>query len=111
MKFSYKAFDKAGKPREATLEAPTAADASEVLRRDGLFVAQLTPIAEASHANPRVAALKRRVSGGGRVKGGRIKTLSGFMRHLSVLVSTGTPITDALQALEEQSRDPVWKGI
>jgi type IV pilus assembly protein PilC len=37
--------------------------------------------------------------------------VSGFMRHLSVLVTTGTPVADAVQALEEQSRDPVWKGI
>jgi type II secretory pathway component PulF len=109
VKFNYKAFDKSGKPREATVDAPSQHDAIELLRRDGFFVSEIAPLGDSLPDAPGtpVARLRSR----SRLKGGRIKTLSGFMRHLSVLVSTGTPIVDALHALEEQSRDPAWKAI
>lgn len=108
MKFRYKAFDRAGKPREATVEAGSQADAAELLRREGLFVSEMRPATGVEGAEGQGGG---RSFIGGRVRGGRLKTLSGFMRHLSVLVGTGTPVVDALQALEEQSRDPVWKSI
>jgi type II secretory pathway component PulF len=110
MKFGYRAFDRAGKPREDVVEAPSAAEATEVLRREGLFVSELRQVADSaapdSHGGKAKAGSIR-----GRVKGGRLKALTGFMRHLSVLVSTGTPVVEALQALEEQARDPVWKRV
>jgi type IV pilus assembly protein PilC len=108
VKFQYRAFDRSGKPRESVIDATTVNDASEILRRDGLFVAEIRPLGDAADAGPRGARPPRARR---RLKGGRLKTLSGFMRHLSVLVTTGTPVVDALQALEDQSRDPAWKKV
>jgi type II secretory pathway component PulF len=111
VKVTYKAFDKGGKPREGTIEAPSTDDATEQLRRDGLFVSEVRGVNEpaSSEQNGPGARLGKRSRT--RLKGGRLKTISGFMRQLSVLVTTGTPIVDAIDALEQQSRDPVWKGV
>lgn len=107
MKLHYKAFDRAGAKREAVIEAPSQADATEMLRREGLYVTEMRQAAsnEPAPGAPSQGPIR------GRIKGGRLKTLAGFMRHLSILVKTGTPVVEALQALQDQARDPVWKSI
>ncbi len=44
-------------------------------------------------------------------KGRRLKNLSMFTRQLSVLVSSGTPLVEALGALERQAKDPGWHDV
>ena len=34
-----------------------------------------------------------------------------FTRQLSVLVSSGTPLVDALGALERQAKEPAWRDV
>jgi type IV pilus assembly protein PilC len=103
MKFAYRGFDRAGKAKAEIIEAATAAEAAELLQREGLFIADLKP---ADDAQPAAAG-----SSGGRSKGGRIRNVAAFMRHLSVLVSTGTPVVEALGALERQARDESWRAV
>jgi len=103
MNFTYRGFDKSGKPKADTIEAASAVEATELLRREGLFVSSIGPAAGAVSSG----AKSRRT----RPKGGRTANVAAFMRHLSVLVSTGTPVVDALAALERQARDECWRGI
>lgn len=111
MKFAYRAFDKSGKARNETIEAASQAEASEALRRQGLFVSEIGPASAAAAARAggggSVAPV---VKGGSGVKGGA-KNLSAFLRQLSVLVKTGTPLVDAMQALEKQTADEKWLSV
>ncbi len=107
MKLAYQAFDKTGRSIHDTIEAATIDDAREQLRRQGLFIANLVR-AGAEGA----AAAQGPAKGGRRIRGGkRYKLLAMFTRQLYVLLSTGTPIVDALSALERQTKDPAWKRV
>ena len=103
MKFSYRAFDKSGKPTEGAIEADSSARATETLRRKGLFI---TEISEGGAPGDQ--------TGGARVRMGRsvkLKDLAMFTRQLYVLLSAGTQVVEALAALERQIRDEAWKSI
>jgi len=99
MKLSYTAYDKNGQQVTATLDAATAAEASEALRRKGLYV---TNLAEVAGGAPRARGRRRRG------RGSRLKNLTMFTRQLYVLVSSGTPLVEALKALERQMTDGAW---
>lgn len=104
-KFTYTAFDRAGKASPGVIEAAGEAEAREALRHKGLFV---TKIAEASDG----AAVEPARSGDGRVSRGRaLKNLTNFTRQLHVLIASGTPLVQALGALERQSKDPKFKIV
>ena len=103
MKFRCTTFDRAGAPREQIVDAGSAAEASELLRREGLFVSAAIPVGEEGRDH---AANRNR-----RPRGSRHKHITGFMRQLSVLVGTGTPVVDALLALETQARDQGWRAV
>src|SRR5262249_31665827 len=104
MKFAYKAFDRGGQAKSDVIEAASQAEASEALRRQGLFVSEVKPAGDGPSAG-----------GGGRAKGkarrGGVKNVAAFMRHLSVLVTTGTPLVEALAALERQTTDEGWRAV
>jgi type IV pilus assembly protein PilC len=104
VKFKCTAYDRSGVRKEQVVEAGSASEASELLRRDGLFVSVARPLDDRGSArdNP---------SSGRRPRGSRHKHVASFMRQLSVLVGTGTPVVDALVALESQCRDLGWRGI
>ena len=102
MKFSCKAYNKAGEQVTEVIEASDAIDAAERLRRRGLFVVG-TEVADDGDA----PAVKRTV----KKSRARPKQLSVFAREMSVLVSTGTPIVEALMAMERQAKDDGWKAI
>lgn len=105
MKFSYRAFDKSGKAVNDAIEATTLADAEEILRRRGLFVSQLVA-GESSITQPGKPR-PRRARGGGR--GRRLRDMALFVRQLSVLVSTGTPMVDAITSLERPLPEGPWR--
>lgn len=103
MKLAYEAIDKSGKIVRDTIDARDGADAIEGLRRQGLFVTEIT---EAS----RVAGKKVKVRG--RIgRGKRLKCLAMFSRQLHVLVACGIPLTQALEALERQVKPGPWKDV
>lgn len=102
MKLAYTAFDRSGRQVADTVEAASAAEAGEILRRQGLFVTELREAAAAAHA------ATARVTGGGR---GGLRDVSSFMRQLSVLVSTGTPMVEALASLEKQLRPGPFRAV
>jgi type IV pilus assembly protein PilC len=104
MKFNYKAIGRDGAKISATIDAADAAEAMETLRRDGIFVSE---IAEASAADVKAGdPTRQRISGGK-----RLKHLVNFTRQIAVLVSSGTPLVQALVALERQAIDKQWRAV
>ena len=121
MKLAYEAFDKTGQKVSNVIEATDIAEATEDLRKQDLFVADISPVrggsgprrkpgggggGAASVATQSASAGKTRVGGS---QSSRLKTLSMFTRQLYVLVSSGTPLADALSALERQIKDLGWR--
>jgi type II secretory pathway component PulF len=104
MKLQYSAYDGTGRASTGVVEASDAIAASEVLRRDGLYVAELNEIAQ-SRSN-RAHPGSRRVSATQ-----NLKNLAMFSRQLHVLISSGTQLVDALRALERQARSAQWREV
>ncbi|HVS70912.1 MAG TPA: type II secretion system F family protein [Phycisphaerae bacterium] len=108
MKIQYAAYNKSGDATTAVIEAGSEEEAVDLLRQQGLFPTELTPLKEGA------AAARGRNSRGG--KGGpgggaRLKHLANFSRHLQILVSSGTPITEALAIVERQMLHPGWQQV
>ena len=102
MKYAYEAFTKTGKSALGTVDAESEAAATEQLRREGLFVSKLAPAGESGGPGRRARVKPAR---------NRLKHISTFTRQLSVLVGTGTPVVDAIEAIGNQVRDPVFKAV
>ena len=105
MKLNYQAYNPSGQLVKGVVDAKDIPAARESLRQNGLFV---TEIAKASGAESgRVVHRRPWWMGRGRL----LKDLSFFTRQLSVLVSSGTPLTQALGALEQQTTNAYWKQV
>lgn len=116
MRFAYDAFDTSGRQVAGTVEANDDAEAIDAVRRQGLFPAQVRPESgKGAKRRPSAAfaALKGRFTFGKKRlgKGKRMKNLAMFMRQLSVLVGSGTPLVDALSSLERQAKEEAWRDI
>jgi type IV pilus assembly protein PilC len=114
MKMTCMAYDRAGKKVRETVEAASQAEAGEILRRRGLYITDTQAAGSASPlgrapAAPGPAAGPRRRAKIGTAK--RMKLLMMFSRQLFVLVSTGTPLVEALHAIHRQTKDPLWAGV
>lgn len=101
MKFNYQAIDAKGQTLHDNLEAPTLPEAQETLRKRGLFVVEIKEAGKLQTI--------RSGRAGGRSK--RLKNFALFCRQLYVLVSTGTPLVQSLQALEKQIQDIAWRDV
>jgi len=104
MKLAYKAYDELGRATTGVVDAGDVVAASEVLRRKGLYVAEITAqaVSSAKASRPR-----RRYLG----RGQRLKNIAMFSRQLCVLISSGTQLVDALRAVERQVRPGPWREI
>ncbi|MEM9295945.1 MAG: type II secretion system F family protein [Planctomycetota bacterium] len=113
MKLAYQALDAQGREVAGLVEARDALAASDQLRRDGLFPSSLTEsrddaaTGQASAVSAPAASPRR----GGNVGSGSARQTAVFTRQLYVLLSAGTPLDDALAALERQAQDPKWKAV
>ncbi|MCC6428352.1 MAG: type II secretion system F family protein [Phycisphaerales bacterium] len=107
MRFTAEAYSKDGKSITETIEATDAAEAAELLRKRGLLVSEVKPARESNTEILQARAASGRRFGAGR----RLRLLTGFLRQMSVLVSTGTPLVEAVSSLERQSEDPEWSRI
>jgi len=101
MKLAYQGYDSKGRVVNDTIDAPSADEATLSLRRQGLFV---TSINSASDAANNRADTARKFSR----RGSGVKGLTLFTRQLQVMITTGTPIVQALSALERQTDNAVW---
>jgi len=103
MNFSYKAYDKSGVLREGFTESATKEEASDSLRKKGLFVTTISSSAGTT--------VKKSSRGGIRKKKVSSKVVAAFARELAVLVSTGTPLTDAMVSIERQTTNDSWHEV
>jgi len=107
MQLAYEGFDAGGKAVSAVIDAGSPDEAIETLRGRGVFV---TTVVEARRGGGAGAEQRRgRRSLLPKTRTRRLKQLSVFTRQLHVLTSTGTPILQALEALEKQASDPTWR--
>jgi type II secretory pathway component PulF len=102
MKFAYVAYDKSGQRITGTIEGAGAANASDLVRAKGLFPVSVRPV-EASSAATRSLQVRRRR--------GTLRPLAEFLRQLNVLLRTGTPVVQALEALERQATGQEWRKV
>jgi type IV pilus assembly protein PilC len=104
MNLAYVAFDRTGRQVTGRLDASGTAAASEMLRRQGLYVTQVAPEGQSATAQT------RRASKGHGSRQRRLKDLAMFMRQFQALVACGTTLVDALTALERQTRPGHWRN-
>tara|TARA_R110000782_G_scaffold20675_19_gene55926 strand:- start:25504 stop:26736 length:1233 start_codon:yes stop_codon:yes gene_type:complete len=106
MNFAYTGYDKSGKAVQGRCDAPGLDEANERLRRQGVFVVSIEEGAGSKAQNVNAAEKKRtrrvRISP---------KVIAQFSRELAVLVSTGTPIADAIESLEKQATSDDWREV
>ena len=105
MKFRYAAYDKSGKECVDVIDCADATEAIEQLRRQGLYVTNVEAASGSATATNTSDASSRKV------KGKKLKHLVTFTRQLQVLIASGMPLVQALQALERQAKDPKWKKV
>jgi type II secretory pathway component PulF len=103
MKLAYEGYDLSGRPVAGLIEAPGTPEASEQLRKQGLFVTELT-----ESVSPGAVQAASRPQGSRR--GRRPKDLVAFFRQLSILVGTHTPLVQALAAIERQTPEGPWRA-
>jgi type II secretory pathway component PulF len=104
MKFSYKAIERGGAPAKGSLEARDLSEARETLRRQGLYVLEVQAQEMNKTESPDPATSRTST-------GRRLRNVAMFMRQLHVLLSTGTPVVEALIALERQTQDKQWRSV
>ena len=103
MRLRYRAFDRGGRAVDDVIDAPDMEKAREELRRQNLYVTEIGPDSAA-------AAVARRH--GKRVRTGkRMRRVSMLARQLHVLTSSGTPLVQALIAIERQTQAAQWKDV
>jgi len=109
MKLLYRAYDQSGKITSDVIEANNPAEATDVLRRRGLFVSEIKRgDAPAATTTSNAAKPSLRIAMPGN-KSKQLRQLADFTRQLHVLITTGTPVAQALSGLERQLKDPTWK--
>jgi type II secretory pathway component PulF len=109
VKFSYHGFDKSGAKVADVVEAADRAEAIESLRRRGVFASEVVEArggaAKESKADAGSGKLRLRLAGG------QLESVASFTRQLSLLVSTGTPLVEALASLEQQTPEGPFKLV
>jgi type II secretory pathway component PulF len=109
VKLAYEAYDKSGKVVKNTIDAKDSTEATESLRRQGLFVTNLKPATSVKGSGAGATGSGSRSKKVG--QGKRLKHLAVFMRQLYVLVSTGTPLVEGIMSIERQTKDKYWKHV
>jgi len=101
MKLAYRACDKSGRETADTIEATDSASAMNKLRGRGLFVTEIHDLADSQPTADNVGVRSTR--------GRSLKSLALFTRQLAVLVASGTPIVEAIGALQRQTKPGRWQ--
>jgi len=107
MKFSYRGFDKSGAPVADTTEGADRHDATEALRKRGIFVTEVSEFRSDQAPRP----VPRGRARGTPSRGRRLDDLAIFTRQLSLLVQTGTPLVDAIASLQRQVPPGAWHDV
>lgn len=108
MKLSYSGYSEAGKAVRGEIDAAGLDEARQALRRRGVFATEITPARTGKPGVRESHATGSRRSFG---RGARLKRTASMMKQMSLLVSSGTPVVDALAAVERQAQDTGWKAV
>jgi type II secretory pathway component PulF len=109
MKLAYEALNKSGKVVRDVVDAADRSEAIETLRRQGFFVTEIREAGAGGWGSGGGGGGPRTKAKIGRGK--RLKCLAMFARQLHVLVATGIPLTQSLEALERQVKPGPWKDV
>lgn len=102
MKYVYKAFDAGGKAITGSIDANDPGEARDNLRKRNIFA---TEVHEEGASGHRVQAAN--------VRNDRatLAEVAAFTREMAILVSTGTPLVEAMHSLERQCKSERFKTI
>lgn len=100
MKWRYVGYETSGTPKRGTIEAADEPAARDKLRQRGVIVLEISPDKGMGHAPRRIKGPK-----------GKLADISQFMRHMSVLIASGTPLSEGVEAMAEQTRDEKFKKV
>ncbi len=100
MKLAYQGYDSNGKAVHDVIDATSTAEASSLLRNKGLYVTSISKVTGGA------SKTKRRKGSRG---GSGVKGLTLFTRQLQVMLATGTPIVQSLNALHRQADSIIWR--
>lgn len=98
MIIAYQGFDLAGKAVRGSVESGSVSEAGEMLRRQGVFVTTASAVEDGS---PSVSVRAANLAAAG--ASAKCGELSQLFRQLSILISTKTPLAEALEVIERQS--------
>ena len=104
MKLAYEALDQTGRSVTDTIDADDTTEATELLRRKGLYVTRIDPTDESATTRTRPGGMR---PGPGK----RLKNLATFARQLHVLIASGTTLVPALAALARQAATERWRAV
>ena len=103
MKLAYQGYDSNGKAIRDVIDAPNADEATAILRAKGMFITAIQKASDSGSVTPNSG---RKFSSRGT---SGIKGLTIFTRQLHVMLTTGTPIVQALSALSRQTDNAQWQ--
>ncbi|MEO1716576.1 MAG: type II secretion system F family protein, partial [Planctomycetota bacterium] len=102
MKFRYEAFNPDGSTASGEIEADSRGDAEQAIRAQGKFPSVVVASTQRSSASAR---------GGMQLGQSKLRQLTAFTRQLTVLISSGTPLVDAIEATERQTPAGPWRDV
>ncbi|MEL6497774.1 MAG: type II secretion system F family protein [Planctomycetota bacterium] len=102
MKFRYEAFNPDGTASSGEIEAESRAEAEQAIRAQGRFPSAVTIPSQSARGRKR---------SGIQLGQSKLRQLTAFTRQLAVLISSGTPLVDAIEATERQTPDGPWRDI
>lgn len=100
MNWRYTGYDTSGNAKRGTIEAASEAAARDTLSKRGVLVLEIAEDGGKPTARRRVKGPK-----------GKLADISQFMRHLSVLIASGTPLAEGVEAMANQTRDEKFQAI
>lgn len=98
-KWRYDGYDMSGARVRGMAEGDSKREAEAKLRDQGIFVTQLRE----TRQDPESEGV--RATGAPQVRAGDPRRTAGFLKQMALLVNAGTPIADALAAVERQCAD------
>lgn len=110
MLFKYKAKNAEGKIKEGELEAESQLELARSLREQGFYIieAESEEAEKDSSKSKQLAQLDLKVVTE-KIKGVALEEKMMFSRNLSVMISSGIPLTRALEVLKKQTQSPTFK--
>jgi len=113
--FQYEAMDNTGLEIKESIEAPSEADAQQMIREKGFFVTKITEKTQRKKKDDKTKANAKQTAGPKKkqtftIGGVSAKKLTTFTRQLSTLQDAGLPILRSLRILEGQNKPGALKN-